>query len=154
MAVKDMETIVSLAKNRGFIYPGSEIYGGLANSWDYGPLGVELKNNIKQATAAQIAPSLILPERTIKVAGIGSNAIPIIPRNGTKTIKTKVKKVNKVSNAKFNLLILISFKLSKDIWYLRFHLSFIIRNKGNNPCSFYSHGYLFLMLYAIPCRSF
>ena len=49
MAVKDMETIISLCKNRGFIYPGSEIYGGLANSWDYGPLGVELKNNIKQA---------------------------------------------------------------------------------------------------------
>ncbi len=46
---KNMETIVSLAKGRGFIYPGSEIYGGLANSWDYGPLGVELKNNIKKA---------------------------------------------------------------------------------------------------------
>lgn len=44
-----MEKIVSLAKRRGFIFPGSEIYGGLANSWDYGPLGVELKNNIKQA---------------------------------------------------------------------------------------------------------
>jgi len=44
---KTMEKIVSLAKQRGFIYPGSEIYGGLANSWDYGPLGVELKNNIK-----------------------------------------------------------------------------------------------------------
>jgi len=43
-----MEKIVSLAKQRGFIYPGSEIYGGLQNSWDYGPLGVELKNNIKQ----------------------------------------------------------------------------------------------------------
>lgn len=43
-----MEKIVSLAKRRGFIYPGSEIYGGLANSWDYGPLGVEVKNNIKQ----------------------------------------------------------------------------------------------------------
>ena len=43
-----MEKIVSLAKRRGFIFPGSEIYGGLANSWDYGPLGVELKNNIKQ----------------------------------------------------------------------------------------------------------
>ncbi|MBI4094264.1 MAG: glycine--tRNA ligase, partial [Candidatus Liptonbacteria bacterium] len=42
-----MEKIVSLAKRRGFIFPGSEIYGGLANSWDYGPLGVELKNNIK-----------------------------------------------------------------------------------------------------------
>ena len=46
---KSMETIVSLAKGRGFVYPGSEIYGGLANSWDYGPLGVELKNNIKKA---------------------------------------------------------------------------------------------------------
>jgi len=45
---KTMEKIVALAKNRGFIYPGSEIYGGLANSWDYGPLGVELKNNIKR----------------------------------------------------------------------------------------------------------
>jgi glycyl-tRNA synthetase len=43
-----METIVSLCKRRGFIFAGSEIYGGLANSWDYGPLGVELKNNIKQ----------------------------------------------------------------------------------------------------------
>lgn len=42
-----MEKVVSLCKRRGFIFPGSEIYGGLANSWDYGPLGVELKNNIK-----------------------------------------------------------------------------------------------------------
>ena len=48
MELEDMETIVSLCKNRGFIYPGSEIYGGLANSWDYGPLGVELKNNVKK----------------------------------------------------------------------------------------------------------
>ncbi len=44
-----MDKIVALCKRRGFIFPGSEIYGGLANSWDYGPLGVELKNNIKQA---------------------------------------------------------------------------------------------------------
>ena len=43
-----MEKIVSLAKRRGFIYPGSEIYGGLKGFWDYGPLGVELKNNIKR----------------------------------------------------------------------------------------------------------
>ncbi|MEK7574041.1 MAG: glycine--tRNA ligase [Patescibacteria group bacterium] len=43
-----LDKIVSLCKRRGFIFPGSEIYGGLANSWDYGPLGVELKNNIKQ----------------------------------------------------------------------------------------------------------
>ncbi|MFU0783346.1 MAG: glycine--tRNA ligase [Thermoanaerobacterium thermosaccharolyticum] len=43
-----MDKIVSLAKNRGFIFPGSEIYGGLANTWDYGPLGVEFKNNVKK----------------------------------------------------------------------------------------------------------
>ena len=46
---KTMEKIVALCKNRGFVYSGSEIYGGLANSWDYGPLGVELKNNVKKA---------------------------------------------------------------------------------------------------------
>ena len=44
-----MEKIVALCKGRGFVYPGSEIYGGLANSWDYGPLGVEFKNNVKRA---------------------------------------------------------------------------------------------------------
>ena len=44
-----MDAIVGLCKNRGFIFPGSEIYGGLANSWDYGPLGVEFKNNVKKA---------------------------------------------------------------------------------------------------------
>lgn len=46
---KTMDKIGSLCKNRGFIFPGSQIYGGLANSWDYGPLGVELKNNVKKA---------------------------------------------------------------------------------------------------------
>lgn len=46
---KTMEKIVALCKNRGFIFQGSEIYGGLANAWDYGPLGVEFKNNIKKA---------------------------------------------------------------------------------------------------------
>ena len=46
---KTMEQIVNLAKGRGFVYAGSDIYGGLANSWDYGPLGVELKNNVKKA---------------------------------------------------------------------------------------------------------
>ena len=44
-----MDKLVALAKNRGFVFPGSEIYGGLANTWDYGPLGVELKNNVKAA---------------------------------------------------------------------------------------------------------
>ena len=49
MSELTMEKLVSLCKNRGFVYPGSEIYGGLANSWDYGPLGAELKKNIKDA---------------------------------------------------------------------------------------------------------
>ena len=49
MVEKTMEKIVALAKSRGFVYPGSEIYGGLANTWDYGNLGVELKNNVKRA---------------------------------------------------------------------------------------------------------
>ena len=47
--LENMDKLVALCKGRGYVYPGSEIYGGLANSWDYGPLGVELKNNIKAA---------------------------------------------------------------------------------------------------------
>ena len=43
-----MDKILNLCKNRGFVFPGSEIYGGLANSWDYGPIGSELKKNIKE----------------------------------------------------------------------------------------------------------
>ncbi|HEY8562633.1 MAG TPA: glycine--tRNA ligase [Pyrinomonadaceae bacterium] len=49
MSAPNIETIVSLAKRRGFVFPASEIYGGLGSSWDYGPLGVELANNIKQS---------------------------------------------------------------------------------------------------------
>ena len=51
---KTMEKIVALCKNRGFVFAGSEIYGGLANTWDYGPLGVELKNNIKKSMVEKI----------------------------------------------------------------------------------------------------
>ena len=49
-----MDKIVALAKSRGFVYPGSEIYGGLANTWDYGNLGVELKNNVKIMNSKKI----------------------------------------------------------------------------------------------------
>ena len=49
---KTLEKIVALAKSRGFVYPGSEIYGGLANTWDYGNLGVELKN--KKGMVAEV----------------------------------------------------------------------------------------------------
>ena len=47
--VESMEKVVALCKSRGYVYPGAEIYGGLANTWDYGPLGGELKNNVKKA---------------------------------------------------------------------------------------------------------
>ncbi|HEX9917724.1 MAG TPA: glycine--tRNA ligase, partial [Pyrinomonadaceae bacterium] len=49
MSAPNIETIVSLAKRRGFVFPSSEIYGGLGSAWDYGPLGVELCNNVKRA---------------------------------------------------------------------------------------------------------
>ena len=55
---KTMDKIVALCKNRGFIFAGSEIYGGLANSWDYGPLGVELKNNVKRLGGKSLFKSL------------------------------------------------------------------------------------------------
>lgn len=45
---KTMDKVVALCKGRGYVYPGSDIYGGLANTWDYGPLGVEFKNNVKK----------------------------------------------------------------------------------------------------------
>lgn len=74
-----MDKIISLAKRRGFIFAGSEIYGGLANSWDYGPLGVELKNNIKQEwwkwfvqrrqEVFGIDPALIMNSKIWKASG-------------------------------------------------------------------------------------
>src|SRR5207247_3556003 len=49
VSAPNIDTIVSLAKRRGFVYPSSEIYGGLGSAWDYGPFGVELANNLRQA---------------------------------------------------------------------------------------------------------
>lgn len=84
-----MERITSLAKNRGFIFPGSEIYGGLANTWDYGPLGVELKNNIKDAWRQKFvresaynvgldAAILMNPETWVASGHVGGFADPLI----------------------------------------------------------------------------
>ena len=56
----NLEKIVTLSKNRGFIFPGSEIYGGLANTWDDGPLGIELKNNIKKPGGKNLSRSKFL----------------------------------------------------------------------------------------------
>ena len=84
-----MEKIVALAKGRGFVYPGSEIYGGLANSWDYGPIGVEFKNNIKKAWWKKfvqeskynvgIDAAILMNPRTWEASGhIGGFADPLI----------------------------------------------------------------------------
>lgn len=52
--LENMETLVALAKSRGFIFAGSDLYGGLSNTWDYGPVGVLLKNNVKKSMVAKI----------------------------------------------------------------------------------------------------
>ena len=93
---KSMEKIVALSKNRGFVFPGSDIYGGLANSWDYGPLGVELKNYIKRAwwkKCVQEGPhnvglgSAILMNQQVWVASghVGGFSDPLIDCKNCKT---------------------------------------------------------------------
>ena len=94
--VKDMETIVNLCKSRGYIYPGSEIYGGLANTWDYGPLGVELKNNVKNLWRKKFiqekkdivgldAAILMNPETWIASGHLSSFSDPLIDCKECKT---------------------------------------------------------------------
>ncbi len=94
--VESMETIVNLCKARGFIYPGSEIYGGLANSWDYGPLGVELKNNVKKAWLKKFvqeskynvgldAAILMNPETWVASGHVGGFSDPLIDCKSCKT---------------------------------------------------------------------
>ena len=91
-----MEKIVSLCKNRGYIYPGSEIYGGLANTLDYGPLGVELKNNIKSAWRKKFiqenkynvgldAAILMNPETWVASGHVGGFSDPLIDCRECKT---------------------------------------------------------------------
>ena len=91
-----METLVALCKNRGFIYPGSEIYGGLANTWDYGPLGNELKNNVKNAWRKKFiqeqknvvgldAAILMNPETWVASGHVGGFSDPLIDCKECKT---------------------------------------------------------------------
>ena len=96
MAVDSMEKMVSLCKSRGFIYPGSEIYGGLANTWDYGPLGVELKNNVKKLWMKKFvqeckynvgldAAILMNPETWVASGHVGGFSDPLIDCKECKT---------------------------------------------------------------------
>ena len=94
--LQSMEKIVSLCKGRGYIYPGSEIYGGLANSWDYGPLGVELLNNIKKAWMKKFiqenkynvgldAAILMNPQTWVATGHVGGFSDPLIDCKDCKT---------------------------------------------------------------------
>ena len=94
--VNSMEKIVNLCKSRGYIYPGSEIYGGLANSWDYGPLGTELKNNIKKLWFQKFvqesrynvkldAAILMNPETWVASGHVGGFSDPLIDCKECKT---------------------------------------------------------------------
>ena len=94
--LKSMDTLVALCKNRGYVYPGSEIYGGLANTWDYGPLGVELKNNIKKAWMKKFvqeskynvgldAAILMNPEVWVASGHVGNFSDPLIDCKECKT---------------------------------------------------------------------
>ena len=96
MAVDSMEKIVNLCKTRGYIYPGSEIYGGLANTWDYGPLGSELKNNVKAAWRKKFiqeqpsivgldAAILMNPETWVASGHVGGFSDPLIDCKECKT---------------------------------------------------------------------
>ncbi len=96
MAELSMDKIVNLCKTRGYIYPGSEIYGGLANSWDYGPLGVEFKNNIKKAWMKKFvqespynvgldAAIIMNPKTWIASGHVGSFSDPLIDCKSCKT---------------------------------------------------------------------
>ena len=94
--VKSMDTIVNLCKARGYIYPGSEIYGGLANTWDYGPLGSELKNNVKKAWQKKFiqeckynvgldAAIFMNPETWVATGHVGGFSDPLIDCKECKT---------------------------------------------------------------------
>ena len=94
--LKSMDTLVALCKNRGFVYPGSEIYGGLANTWDYGPLGNELKNNVKNAWKKKFIQEqknivgldsaiLMNPETWVASGHVGGFSDPLIDCKECKT---------------------------------------------------------------------
>ena len=96
MVEKTMDKIVNLCKSRGYIYPGSEIYGGLSNTWDYGPLGVEFKNNVKKAWMKKFvqeskynvgldAAILMNPETWVASGHIGGFSDPLIDCKECKT---------------------------------------------------------------------
>ncbi len=109
--VESMEKIVNLCKARGYVYPGSEIYGGLANTWDYGPLGVELKNNIKKAWMKKFVQEskynvgldsaiLMNPEVWVASGHVGGFSDPLIDCKECKTRHRADKLIEEWAHAK------------------------------------------------------
>ena len=111
-----MDKIVSLCKNRGYVYPGSEIYGGLANTWDYGPLGVELKYNIKKAWMKKFiqeskynvgldAAILMNPQTWVASGHVGNFSDPLIDCKECKTRHRADKLIEEWAHEKGNDMI-------------------------------------------------
>ena len=114
--VDSMETLVALCKNRGIIYPGSEIYGGLANTWDYGPLGNEIKNNVKNAWRKKFiqeqknvvgldAAILMNPETWVASGHVGGFSDPLIDCKECKTRHRADKLIEEWAHEKGNDMI-------------------------------------------------
>ena len=87
------DTIVSHVRNSGFLFQGSEIYGGLANTWDYGPLGVELKNNVKKMWmkkfVQELVPTYTIDQRDSVAEALGEVEVPSKPVTKGKAKKKK-----------------------------------------------------------------
>ncbi len=120
MSTKNMEKLVTLCKTRGYVFPGSEIYGGLANTWDYGPLGVELKNNIKKvwwrkfvtetpSNVGMDAGILMNPETWVASGHVGGFSDPLMDCHKCKSRYRADKLIEEHANKK-------GLDLSADGW--------------------------------------
>ena len=127
-----MDKIVSLCKNRGYVYPGSEIYGGLANTWDYGPLGVELKNNIKKAWMKKFvqeskynvgldAAILMNPEVWVASGHVGGFSDPLIDCKECKTRHRADKLIEEWAHEQGNDMIADGMSDEKMINFIKEH---------------------------------
>ena len=133
-----MEKITALAKSRGFVFSGSEIYGGLANTWDYGPVGVELKNNVKRAWWKKFiqeskwnvgldAAILMNPKTWVASGHVGGFADPLIDCKGCKSRFRADKLIEDYLHEKENS------QISVDGWSKEKLDAFIIENKIKCP---------------------
>lgn len=126
---KTMEKVVALCKGRGFVFPGSEIYGGLANTWDYGPLGVEFKNNVKKAWWKKFvqespynvgldAAILMNPEAWVASGHVGGFSDPLMDCKACKTRHRADKLIEDFATAKGEVLTVGGWDNAKMLEYI------------------------------------